>query len=214
MPINVEALTSIGWKILTWLGRILLGLGVIALMYGLSWFIRRERRYNHNVNVYNTDAVGNIIQQRSDKGGIFIDRKTKYRLFLLKRNKFGLDPDKVPYIINYKGQRMVHLLQTGLKNYQYLKPQFSPNPGLVFDVQDEDVAWAMNAWERYHNPFKSMFLEHIIPFLGMAFVFLKVVIALWFIFKNFGTLGDVAIAMKEAAIAMKEAAIGTTVVAG
>ena|SRR3990167_634048 len=212
MAVDYQVLINFGKEALTWLVRILMGVGAIAVAYALAYLVNRQRKYNWNVRIFDRDASGNVIQQPDDKGGIFIDKKTNFRLFKLKKNKFALDPDEIPYIINHKGKKIVYLIKTGLKNYQYLKPQISSNPGLVFNVQDEDVAWAMNAWTRFKNPFKNRMLEMIMPYIGMAFVFLLIVVSLYFIFKNFGVLSETATAFRDAAAEFAKASVGTAIV--
>ncbi len=109
---------------------------------------------------------------------------------------------------------MVYLLQTGLKNFQFMIPVINNKSKIVFNVQDEDVAWAMNAWERYKNPYKNKFLEHIMPFIGMAFVFLLVIISLYYIFKHIGVLSEVANAFRDAATEFAKVQTGTEVIGG
>lgn len=199
------------WK---WASYLIIGLFLIGVFYILAFWYNRTRRYDWVVRIFNKDANGQVIQQKDDRGGIFLDKRTMYRLFLLRRLKFGLDPDEIPYILNWKGQKMVYLVQTGLKNFQFMKPQISDNPGLVFNVQDEDVAWALNAYERHKKNFQNKFLEQIMPIIGMVLVFMLVIVAMYFIFKNFGELSATAGAFKEAADAYARAQLGTTVVGG
>ncbi len=197
-----------------WGMRAILGAVGIGIVYAFAFYVNRIKRYNWVVRIFDKDANGQIIQQKDDKGGIFIDRKTNYRLFLLRRTKFGLDPDEIPYILTSKGQKIVYILQTGLKNFQYMVPKIVNDSQIVFNVQDEDVAWAMNAWERYKNPYKNKFLEHIMPFIGMAFVFLLVIISLYYIFKHIGVLSEVANAFKDAATEFAKVQTGTEVIGG
>ena len=180
--------------------------GAFLGVYLAFFFIRRTKKYNYTVRIFNKDATGNIVQLPDDKGGIFLDRKTQYRLFMLKRNKFGLDPDEIPYILTSRGSKLVYLIQTGLKNFQFMRPVISDNPGLVFNVQDEDIAWGLNAYERQKKIFQNDFMTKIMPFIGMAFVFLVIVMSLWFIFKNFGVITETANAFNQAAATMRETA--------
>lgn len=198
--------------------KLILILASAFVVYLLIWYINKTKRYSYRVVIYTKDAVGNLIQKKEDRAGIFLDKKTAYRLFKLKKNKFALDPDDIPYIMTEKGTKIVYLLQTGLMNYQYLKPQVSANPGLVFNVQDEDVAWAINAYERNKKIFQNNFLQQILPFIGMAFVFLTIVVALYFVFVKAGYNADTLEAIQAAQRAISEnlraAASGTAVIGG
>lgn len=199
---------------LKWTAWVVIGLGAITVAYIGAIFFNNRFRYKYIIRIFSKDANGQIIQLKDDKAGIFLDKKTQYRLFKLKRNKFALDPDNIPYILTVKGKMLVYLLQTGLKNYQYLTPQIHSNPGLVFNVEDEDVAWAINAWERYKNPYANTVWSQIAPFIGMAFVFITVVVALYFIFTKAGFNADLLRDLADAAIQLKQggAVSGTTVV--
>jgi len=206
MTIDYSSIQAIGPEIWKWLVRAMYLAIFAGLAYAAAYFFNRFKRYNYIVRIFNRDATGHIVQQPDDKGGIFLDKKTSYRLFLLRKNKFGLDPDEIPYILTSKGRKLVYLIQTGLKNFQFLKPDISSNPGLVFNVQDEDVAWALNAYVRHKAIFQNNIWQQIMPFLGMTFVFVTVMISLYWVFQNLGTLQGVADAMKEAAMAMKDVA--------
>jgi hypothetical protein len=214
MPLDTTQLTQMGMNFWKWAVYGIFIFVFFAGVYGLAFWFNRSKRYKYRVRIFNRDSIGNIIQQPDDRGGIFLDKKTNFRLFLLRKNKFGLDPDEIPYLISFrrgllgfglKTENIVHILQTGLKNFQFLKPQLSENPGIVFNVQDEDVAWAINAYERHKKAFQQTLLQQVMPIIGMAFVFMMVVVALYFIFKNFGTLSDTAAALKESAQAFTEA---------
>ncbi len=203
--IDMANVTQIGMDIWKWVVYGIIFVVAIGCIYAVAYWYNRKKRYKYIVRVFDKDAVGNVVQQPDDKGGIFLDKKTNYRLFLLRKNKFGLDPDEIPYLITSTGQKIVYLLQTGLKNFQFLKPSVSGNPGIVFNVQDEDVAWALNAYERTKMAFKQSLLQQLMPILGMAFVFTLVVVAMFFIFKNLGVLGEVAESMNAAAAQFTEA---------
>ena len=215
MALDTTQIAAMGMNIWKWVAYGIMFAVSMGAIYAAAYWYNRKKRYNYIVRVFNRDATGNVVQQPDDKGGIFLDKKTNYRLFLLRKYKFGLDPDEIPYLITSRGQKIVYLLQSGLKNFQFLKPSVSGNPGLVFNVQDEDVAWAVNAYERHKKAFQQNLLQQIMPILGMAFVFMLIVVSLYFIFKNFGTLGDTANAFNAAAAeftkAMQMQKLGTVV---
>ena len=174
---------------------ILLGLAVFVLIYFLITKMNSKKKFDYTVRIFRKDANGDIIEQPNERGGIFIDKKTNYRLFFLKKLKFGLNPDNIPYkmkIINgFLGQRaikIVNVMQTGLRNYQYLTPEFG-NPSLKFIVNDTDVANAINAYERNIKQFSSTMMQNIIAVGGMVFIFLTIVVGLYLIFKEGGFNG-------------------------
>ncbi len=190
--------------------------GLAAFLY----YYFRIKKYNYVVRVYEKDKEGNTIEKDTDKGGIFIDKTTQYRLFVLKKYKVGLTPDKVPYMLKIQGNkvfRVVNVLQTGLKNFQYLnKPSIALNPGITFDVQDEDIAWALNAWEKFRLPSKHALLEKLIPHLAIAITGVFVIAIIYVMFKEGGFNADLIRQLADAATKISDnlakASLGTTVV--
>lgn len=217
MAIDYSHITKIFTELGGWGIRLIILAALMLAVYAVIFVLNKKKKYNWVVRIFNRDATGQVIQQPDDRGGgIFLDKKTSYRLFLLKKYKFGLDPDDIPYILTSGGQKIVYLLQTGLKNFQYMKPIISNDKELKFNVQDEDVAWAINAWERYKNPYKNKFMEQIMPFIGMAFVFLCVVVAIYYLTVKAGFNADLLRELSDSARAisnnMAKASLGTVVI--
>jgi hypothetical protein len=175
---------------------VLIGLVVFVLIYFVIFSFNNKKKYDYTVRIFRKDANGDIIEQSNEKGGIFIDKKTNFRLFFFKKLKFGMNPDTIPYkikIVNtffgQKAIKIVNVMQTGLRNYQYLTPVFG-NPKLEFMVNDTDVANAVNAYERNTKQFSNLMMQNIIAVGGMVFVFLTIVIGLYLIFKEGGFNAD------------------------
>lgn len=184
-----------------------------ALMGGSAWWIIRQKKFNHVVHIFEKDSMGKIIELPTTKGGEFIDRSTKNRLFKLKGHKIGLSPDELPFIQNSKGQKVVYLLRQGLRNFQYLGiPQVSTNPGLEFNVQDEDIAWGYNEFEKMKLPNKNDMLMKVLPVIGIIMLGMTVIIIIYLIMDKGAVMVDAARAFEAASKELAKASLGTTVI--
>lgn len=186
----ISLLTVVVWIIVG-----LIALGVIILIFIL---IRKKKRFSQfKCVIWRTDSSGRI-QESYDRAGIFLDGKTKNKRFFLERSNVGLDPDNVPDIPTPKGKRTVYLLQTGLKNFHFIRPSIA-YPAITLSVGEEDVNWATNAYERTKNRFMQNTLLQWMPFILLAFVSIVILIIFIYFFKNFDVLRDVAISLQETA---------------
>ena len=103
------------------------------------------------------------------------------------------------------------LLQTGLKNFRYIKPKITADR-LRFTVGEEDVNWAVNSYERQKKIFAQSWLAQYMPFMALAFVSIIILILFINLFKVAPDLKEAAIALKEAAQQMAQAKTGTIIV--
>ena len=179
-----------------------------GVCFGLFLLVRRRKQYNQfKCIIWGRDAFGQLTET-TDKAGIFVDTKTKNKRFFLKKAHVGLNPDNVPYIQSGK-VKIVYLLRTGLKNFQFIRPLIADN--FSIDVGEEDVNWAVNAYERQKKVFGSSMLLQYMPFIVLAFVSIIVLVIFMNLFKKFDVLGEIAASMSQAATAMAQAQSGTVV---
>jgi hypothetical protein len=123
----------------------------------------------------------------------------------------GLSPDNIPFLTGPKGKRYVYLYQRGLKNFLYLKPNVRAE-GVSIEVGEEDVNWAVNAYERQKKLFTGNVLLQYLPFIALVFVSLIILIIFIYFFKDFEVLAEMAKALKEAAQAFAQAKAGTAII--
>jgi len=181
--------------------------GGIAI--AITVLILRWKKYSeYKCIIFEKDGFGQL-RYKSDSAGIFVDRKTRNKRLFLKRNKVGLDPDNVPYMTGAKGQKTIYLYQTGLKNFHYIN--ININESFDITVGEEDVNWAINAYERQKKLFSQSLLMQLMPFIALAFTAIIILIIFIYFFKDFAVLKDVAVSLKEAAEAMAQANAGTTI---
>ena len=173
------------------------------------WALIKYKRFSQfKVVIWGRDGFGQVVQT-SDQAGIFVDKKTNNKRFFLKKNNVGLDPDNVPYIQQGR-KRVVYLLKTGLKNFSFIKPVIKDDVFSV-DVGEEDVNWAINAYERQKTSFAKNLLLQYLPFIALAFVSIIILILFIYFFKQFGVLKDVAVALADASRAFAQSQGGTVI---
>uniref|UniRef100_A0A6M3IE79 Uncharacterized protein n=1 Tax=viral metagenome TaxID=1070528 RepID=A0A6M3IE79_9ZZZZ len=197
------------------------GLGVAILLIvtlfvggagvGVTWIILQQRRYKQFLcEIWQQDGFGQFTIKHDD-AGIFVDSQTKNKRLFLKKHNVGLEPDNVPYLITDKGRKKVYLLQTGLKNFRYIKPVITENM-ITFTVGEEDVNWAINSYERQKKLFAQSWLIQYMPFILLAFVSIIILIMFIQLFKQLPMIKDIVLEMKEVVQGLAQAKSGTTVI--
>lgn len=179
---------------------------VLTVVGALLWLWFRKKRYNaFKVVVFEKDGFGQW-NYKVDRAGIFLDRRTNNKRFFLEKAQVGLEPDSIPYLPDAKGRRVVFLLRLGLKNFRFLRINFT-EPKPLFEVGEEDVNWSINAYEKAKARFSTTLLMQILPYAMLAIVSLVIMVIFIYLFKKLDVIKDVALALKEAAIALKGGAI-------
>ena len=151
---------------------LLVGGFLIGLMF-LYFYTKKWKQFK--VIVWGKDSFGQVYEEY-DSAGIFVDKQTMNKRFFLKNNKVGLNPDNVPYVVDRKGKKMVYVIKTGLKNFYFLQPKLDTQGKITFSVGEEDVNWAVNAYERQKKVFGSSMLLQYMPFIVLAFVSIIVLV--------------------------------------
>lgn len=178
---------------------------------GITWLVMQQRRYKQfRCEIWQQEGSGNFVIKHDD-AGIFVDSKTKNKRLFLKKHNVGLDPDNVPYYVDTKGKKKVYLLQTGLKNFKYMR--FHIDDGLIkFTVGEEDVNWAINSYERQKKLFAQSWLAQYMPFIMLAFVSIVILVLFIHLFRQIPIIKDLVVEMKEIAKLLVQARSGTTVI--
>ena len=196
----------------TVLGIIIMIVGVLifgAIAGVAFWYYKREKKYSeYKCIIWRLDGFGQI-SQTIDSAGVFIDKQTQNKRLYLKKNKVGLDADRVPFVPE-KSKKVVFLLQTGLKNFHYIKPNVSP-PNVTLSVGEEDVNWAANSYERAKKRFLMDQIMQYLPFISLGVVSIIILIIFIYFFKQFGVLKELGASLKETAQILAQAKVGTVV---
>lgn len=195
--------SGVGWFAVIMIGGVfVVGLaGLAALLYS-KW----KQYQQFEIEIWQQDGLGQL-NVKYDRGGIFVDTKTKNKRLFLKKHNVGLDPDNVPYMLGSKGKKKILLMQIGLKNFRYIKPIIKSGT-MTFIVGEEDVNWAVNSYERQKRIFAQSWLATYLPFMIIAFVSIIILILFINLFKVAPDLRDAAIALRGAAEAFAQAKSG------
>lgn len=176
---------------------------VTVVVVVLILLILDQKKFNeYRCIIWERDGFDQI-KETYDKAGIFVDKKTKNKRLFLKKNNVGLSPDEIPYVPTYGGKKVIYLFRNGLKNFYFIKPNptltANPGVGISFSVGEEDVNWAVNAYERQKLLFQHNTLMQYLPFIALAFVSIIILIIFIYFFKNFEVLKQLGIDLKETA---------------
>ena len=175
---------------------------VIVLFLGVYWFFKNVVKYSQfRVIVWERVQNGQVVQLE-DKAGIFINGKTGHKLFFLKKLNVGLKPDNVKFIFDGKGRRVVYLLRYGFKNFSFIEPAADNIGGMRFIVGEEDVNWAVNAYEQNKKRFSQSLLFQMLPFMILALVCIIILIMMIALFNNFSVFTTVADSINQASASL------------
>lgn len=204
----LEYLSSSGLSIAVIL-IIVLFIGAAAI--GATVLIMKWRRYQQfHIEIWQKDGFGHLTI-KYDQGGVFVDDKTGNKRLFLKKANVGLDPDNIPYLVTPTGKKKVMLLQTGLKNFRYIKPMVRDDL-LYFTVGEEDVNWAINSYERQKKLFAQSWIAQYLPFIMLAFVSMIILIMFIQLFNKFPVILEIVKELKEVALHLAQAKSGTTII--
>lgn len=189
------------------------GIFIVALIAFGIWRVYTSRvTYNFPVEIYYQEKGMKSPIKKSDKGGIFTNKKTNLKRFYLFKNRVGLNPDNVPFIFNNNGKKIVTLWQTGLKSFRYVMPSISPNPGFVMHVGDEDVNWALAIFKEWKERFsQKTFLEQYGYMILWAITIMGTLFVFFFLAQKFDVIASAAESLSQAANALRDAKLGTIV---
>jgi len=199
-------------SIAVWIGIAILlaGLGLGAYFFLKKWYLYSE----YDCIIFYRDGFGQM-SCKKDKAGIFTDNKTNNKRFFMKKANVGLEPDNIP-VIPTKGRSIVYLVQYGLKNLSFVRVKMDKDlESLKFSVGEEDVNWAINAYEREKKKWdiKDTLMQYM-PYIAFTLTIVIIMIIMIYWFKAIpGMLEGVRQAVIES---QKLAAMnqGTTIIPG
>lgn len=186
---------------------------ILFLVIAVIGFIRYKNWKRYDIICFIIErASGGIPIISQDTGGVYVDGKTNNKRFYLRKNDVGLDPDNIPFVLNSKGQKVVYLLRFGLKNFKYINISLPSDNTYVMQVGEEDVNWAVNAYEKYKKVFGQSLLDKLLPYIGIA-IFGMIALGIVFVLvQKFEVLQQLAVTLKDIAIINAQASSGTTVI--
>lgn len=183
-------------------------LGIVAAAV-ILWY-KNQGRYNFKIVIWELDKSSKNLRERYDKGGIFIDKDTNNKRLWLKKSNVGLECDAIPWIYGEGGQRIIYLLQKGLKNYEFCSLQMEEKKFSI-KTGEEDVNWAINAYEKQKKLSSRNWMREYLPFISLIIVCFVILILFYFLIQKFEVLKETAEAFTQAAQAFRDAKAGTVV---
>lgn len=164
------------------------------------WKIRQNKKYGQfKVVIWEKDSTGNS-HEYYDRAGIFLDKKTGFKLFFLQKLKKGLNPNNVPYVTSKdkKGRlvKTVYLRRIGVSNFVYCHVKI--NDGVTFTVGEEDANWLEQEMEKIRRTFgKEPLWTKLASYIMFIITVLVVMIVLISLFNKFTVLEKVAASMER-----------------
>jgi len=200
-------ISSVSSSVLDWL--IIIASFILAGAFALGvWSITKHiRRFKeYKVVIWEKDGFDQW-SETTDQGGVYVDKATNNKRLFLKKCNVGLTADNVPYLPGKKGSKIVYLLRTGLKNFHFIRinPAY---PTVTLQVGEEDVNWAINAYERQKKLGKSTLLEKLLDHLPMIIGCMVILVIFIYFFKNLSSLVEFGQYMKEIAQIMLQTKTG------
>ena len=199
MAFDFQSITGSALNIGVIIGTIILALIFVTVVVIL---MHHWRKYNEfKIVIWEKDGFGQW-NEKYDVGGIFVDKKTNNKRLFLKKTRIGLTADTVPYLPSkrslFSPGKTVHVIKTGLKNFHYIR--INPNdPTNTLTVGEEDVNWAINAYERQKKLFQQSMWMQLMPYFALIFVAIIITIIFIYFFKQLSTLQEFGRYMKETA---------------
>lgn len=178
-----------------------------AILGGGAWAFMRWKRYKEYECIIFAKEGMNQWYQKKDVAGVFVDNKTKNKMFFMRGANVGLNADHIPFVTGSRGNKTVYLIQVGLKNFRFIKMNPTTDTFSI-KVGEEDVNWALNTYEKQKKDFGQTLLAQLLPYFGIAFVTVGVIIIFVYLFKEMGVMKDVALAFRDAAQIMAESRAG------
>jgi len=215
----IEAGGSQVLNVVVWIISILF-VGGCAL--GVWFVIRRMKRFGgFRCIIWHVNEEGEIISESSDAGGIFKDGRTGNVLFHFRKNKYACNPDMIERLsILRRGRfgrmgRIIYFLKVGEKDFRPIIPPKFSKDGMKAALGEEDLNFAINAYERSKKVFSQSMLLQILPYAVLVIVSFTILILFIFLFKEFPkNISTASNAMVQAAEALKAASGSSTVIGG
>lgn len=165
---------------------------------GATWWYNHNKKYSqYKIEFYFQDGYKQW-HRDYDRAGVFVDAPTGYKRLFLDKMKVNLQADKIPFIPDAKGNRIVSIARYGQKNYRFLTPNIE-TPDTPFTVGEEDVNWAVVAYEKAKKRFVDSMLMQILPYAALFFTGVVILIIFLYFFKKIDVLQTVAISFEKAA---------------
>ena len=173
----------------------LVGIIIVGVFGFVTWYIMKKKKYTeYLVEILDKDSNGNVYKTY-DRAGVYLDKKTGFRLLFLEKAKIGMNPNKIPYISHKtkKGKlvKTVYLRRIGVNNYVFIDMKLGDT--VKFTVGEEDLnnaAQEMNKIRRTYD--KKSWLDKILAPMIFVITCIIVMIILISLFNKFAAIKETA----------------------
>ena len=171
----------------------MIGAVIVGILGLVTWYLVRKKKYGmYRVEVFDKDSNGNVYKTY-DRAGIFLDKRTGYRLLFLEKAKVGMNPNNVPYVSHLdKKKRIVktvYLRRIGVNNYVFISVDLLGMPKFTMGEEDfNNAAQEMSKIRRTYDK-KSWLDKFLAPILFIASI-LIIMIILLSLFNKFSVIDD------------------------
>lgn len=186
----------------------LLLIGAVVVFAALRLFLFMKKWGQYKCRIFYKDGAGNLLI-KTDDGGVFKDAKTKNQMFFVRKMRTSMKPDNIPFLLEGK-KKVAYFIQVGEKNLRPITDWSIIDGNLKAKVLEEDVNWAVQAYEREKKLLELGIWEKVLPFLIILIPTIAIMIVLLAFFNKFEVLVQVAQYLAEAAKA--QAGGGTMIV--
>jgi hypothetical protein len=167
------------------------GVILIIIIFIVIWWWKKRRYGQYKIVIWEKDSTGNT-HEIYDRAGIFLDKKTGFKLLFLEKMRKGLNPNNVPYVTSKdkKGRliKTVYLRKTGVSNYVFCHVKID-DEGAIFKVGEEDVNWAAQDIETIRRTFnKESWLTKLAPYIMFVVTVMIIMIILLSLFNKFESM--------------------------
>lgn len=177
-----------------------------GFIIGLLYLFLKRKRWDYKV-IWLDNSDGKT--GGTDKGGVFVDKKTNYKMFFLQKAGVGLNPDNIPWKL-IGNSKVVFLLKYGLKNFRFINMDVGRS--ITANVGEEDVNWAIIDYEKQKRIFMDSKLMQILPYAALVFVALVILIMIIFVLNKMEYLAEIARYGESSAQAIANAQSGTRII--
>jgi len=167
---------------------------ILAIIGLITWYFMKHRRYKeYRIEILDKDSNDNVYKIY-DRGGVFIDRKTKMRLLWLEKAKVGMNPNNIPYISHKtkKGKiiKTVYLRKIGVNNYVFINVKLGEKVEMTCGEEDLNNAQSeLIKIKRVTS--KESLLNKLLPYVVWAITIIVIMIILVSLFNKFTILEKV-----------------------
>lgn len=184
-----------GGEILNGIMWFLIAVIIVGTIAFITYYYMRKKKYGqYRVEIFDRDTNGNVYKTY-DRAGIFLDKKTGYRLLFVEKAKVGMNPNSPPYVSHIdKKKRLIktiYLRRIGVNNYVYIEVDLTGKPQFTMGEEDfNNAAQEMAKIRRSYD--KKSWLDKYGALAAIMTISLIILIMMLSLFNKFGVLGEVS----------------------